>query len=144
MTTTVEQIKSNPHLHLHKDTDELMQCCRSGKAIDASLVEAHGKYVDLGTNAGARCDVLTGPCACGAWHDKKEPRFLELQLRNKFQQFLAVAKPEISTALRKEFSMMATKMVYEYLKAKPKDRKRILKERDKKICAWLKKITKTA
>lgn len=22
----------------------------------------------LGINGGTKCDVLTGPCACGAWH----------------------------------------------------------------------------
>lgn len=24
------------------------------------------------TNAGVRCDMKRGPCACGAWHDDKD------------------------------------------------------------------------
>jgi hypothetical protein len=29
------------------------------------ILEAH----DVGrTNGGRKCDVLAGPCACGAWH----------------------------------------------------------------------------
>jgi len=37
--------------------------------VDLSIMEAHRKHVDLGTNGGVRCDVTEGPCACGGWHE---------------------------------------------------------------------------
>ncbi len=39
-----------------------------GRVLDTALVEAHSVYASLGMNGGQRCDVVSGPCACGAWH----------------------------------------------------------------------------
>lgn len=32
-------------------------------------------------NGGTRCDMLTGPCACGAWHNREESRFWSIVLQ---------------------------------------------------------------
>lgn len=37
-------------------------------ALDLRLMQAHQDYVNLGTNGGVKCDVVSGPCACGGWH----------------------------------------------------------------------------
>lgn len=63
----LQHIKDHPEEHRHA-YPVLVACCTIGGAIDLSLMEAHGRYVPLGTNGGTRCDVLSGPCACGAWH----------------------------------------------------------------------------
>jgi len=60
-------IKNHPEKHKH-DFDGLTECCVFEGAIDLSIMDAHSKYVDLGTNGGVRCDTTDGPCACGAWH----------------------------------------------------------------------------
>ncbi len=63
----LKDIQEHPENHRH-GFGELQACCIVGGAIDLSLMEAHSKYADLGTNGGVRCDVVDGPCACGAWH----------------------------------------------------------------------------
>ncbi len=63
----MKDIQEHPELHRH-DFPQLQACCMVGDAIDLSLMEAHSKYVNLGTNGGQRCDVVSGPCSCGAWH----------------------------------------------------------------------------
>ena len=63
----LKDIQEHPENHRHA-FGELSACCMVGGALDLSLMEAHSKYVDLGTNGGTRCDVVDGPCACGAWH----------------------------------------------------------------------------
>lgn len=63
----VQQIKLYPEKHKH-DMNELIACCMVDGAVDLSLMEAHQKYVNLGTNGGVKCDVVKGPCACGGWH----------------------------------------------------------------------------
>lgn len=63
----LEDIRTHPEQHRHTFA-ELQLCCLVGGALDLSLVDAHSEYIDLGTNGGVRCDVISGPCSCGAWH----------------------------------------------------------------------------
>ena len=63
----LKDIKKHPEHHRH-NFEGLMSCCTTNGALDCSLVDAHGKYVNLGTNGGTKCDVISGPCACGTWH----------------------------------------------------------------------------
>lgn len=57
-------IKENRTNHLH-DFNDLRQCATVEGALVLEILEAH----DVGrTNGGRKCDVLAGPCACGAWH----------------------------------------------------------------------------
>lgn len=65
--SVIQDIKDHPENHKH-DFAGLQQCCFINGAIDCSVMEAHSKYVDLGTNGGVKCDTTSGPCACGAWH----------------------------------------------------------------------------
>lgn len=51
-----------------------MACCYVDGALDSRLIDAHSRYVDLGSNGGVRCDTIDGPCACGAWHFEKEKK----------------------------------------------------------------------
>ena len=32
------------------------------------------KPEDVRYNGGQRCDMLSGPCSCGAWHDPNMPK----------------------------------------------------------------------
>jgi hypothetical protein len=43
-------------------------CCMENGALDLQLLDAHADLVNIGSNGGTRCDVTSGPCACGAWH----------------------------------------------------------------------------
>ena len=63
----LKDIKTNPQNHKHS-FKELMICCLIGDAIDAQLMEAHSANDPFGRNGGIACDVMSGPCACGAWH----------------------------------------------------------------------------
>jgi hypothetical protein len=63
----VEDIKAHPERHRH-DFEGLQACCFINGALDCLVMDAHSQYVDMGTNGGVRCDVTSGPCACGAWH----------------------------------------------------------------------------
>lgn len=63
----IADIKEHPENHKH-NFDELTTCCLIEGALDLSVMDAHGKYVDMGTNGGVKCDTTEGPCACGAWH----------------------------------------------------------------------------
>ena len=65
-----EKLKDVPELperHRH-DFGSLQRCCIVDGVLDLRLLEAHQTYASLGTNGGRRCDVVKGPCACGAWH----------------------------------------------------------------------------
>jgi len=61
-------LMSNPASHEHESLEELRRCCMINGAIDLSLIDKHGQYVDMGTNGGVKCDVRRGPCAYGATH----------------------------------------------------------------------------
>lgn len=63
----LKHIQEHPELHKH-NFGELQQCSVVDGAIDLSLIDAHSQYVRMGTNGGQRCDVTSGPCACGSWH----------------------------------------------------------------------------
>lgn len=63
----LQDIRNHPELHRHS-YEALVACCFHGGALDSRLMEAHEKHSNLGTNGGVRCDVTSGPCACGAWH----------------------------------------------------------------------------
>ena len=63
----LQDIRENPERHKH-DFDGLMACCMIGGALDTSIMEAHSANEPFGRNGGTRCDVSSGPCACGAWH----------------------------------------------------------------------------
>lgn len=63
----LQDISDNPNSHYHVLAD-LIDCCKINGAVDIELMDAHSKYVDLGTNGGTQCDVISGPCSCGAWH----------------------------------------------------------------------------
>lgn len=62
----LDDIKKNPNNHMHT-FDELTLCCMVDGAFDCMLMEAHSD-IGIGDNGGVRCDVVKGPCACGAWH----------------------------------------------------------------------------
>lgn len=65
-------IKTNPDKHRHGFLG-LCTCCTIDGAISAELMDAHQGL--LGYNGGTYCDVLEGPCACGAWHHRGEKRY---------------------------------------------------------------------
>ena len=66
-----KDIKEHPENHLH-DYNELLSCCIFNGALDLSIMDLHSQYIDLGTNGGTKCDVIDGPCSCGAWHKKED------------------------------------------------------------------------
>ena len=61
----LKDIKENPSKHKHTFAG-LLYCCGTDKGINGALMEAHELYVKVRENS--RCDVIEGPCACGAWH----------------------------------------------------------------------------
>jgi len=63
----LEDIKNNPHKHKHTFAG-LLHCCGTDRGMDGGLMEAHERYASMGSNGGRACDVMSGPCACGAWH----------------------------------------------------------------------------
>lgn len=63
----LKDIKEHPERHRHT-FEGLQQCCFVNGALDMRVMDAHSEYVSMGTNGGQRCDVTSGPCACGAWH----------------------------------------------------------------------------
>jgi hypothetical protein len=63
----LQDIKEHPEKH-HHTFEALQACCIVDGALSLALLDAHGKYAALGFNGGQRCDVVSGPCACGAWH----------------------------------------------------------------------------
>lgn len=62
----LDHIYLNPDKHRHKNLDELTNCCLLNGAIDSLVWQAHEGI--QGRNGGKGCDVLEGPCSCGAWH----------------------------------------------------------------------------
>ena len=63
----LKEIKERPELHRHT-FEALQRCCMHAGALDMQIMEAHETHASVGTNGGRRCDVTSGPCACGAWH----------------------------------------------------------------------------
>ena len=64
----LQEIKEHPERHMHVSLSELHSCCFISGATDPALINAHSQYIDMGSNGGRRCDVVRGPCACGAYH----------------------------------------------------------------------------
>jgi hypothetical protein len=67
VASVLKDIEEHPERHRH-EFGALHSCCMVGGVLDLHLMEAHSEFVNLGTNGGTRCDVTSGPCACGAWH----------------------------------------------------------------------------
>ncbi len=63
----LRDIREYPENHRH-DFNGLLSCCAIDGILDNSLMEAHSEYAGIGSNNGRRCDVVAGPCVCGAWH----------------------------------------------------------------------------
>ena len=66
----LSDIKRNPAKHRH-NFHELQECCMVDGALDMDLMDAHaGVFVGMKDRSfnGCKCDVLSGPCACGGWH----------------------------------------------------------------------------
>ena len=61
----LRDIREHPENHRHT-FDGLTTCCMINGAIDISIMDAHEGI--LGQNGGRKCDVTSGPCACGATH----------------------------------------------------------------------------
>lgn len=64
----VKELKDHPERHIHTGMAELTACCMAEGVVDLQRIDQHSQYVNMGTNGGVRCDVVSGPCACGAWH----------------------------------------------------------------------------
>ena len=77
-----EDIRVHPERHMHT-FPELERCCFNDGSLDLKHMDLHSAFVDLGTNGGIRCDVIEGPCSCGAWHTFSLERKEELQKINK-------------------------------------------------------------
>lgn len=69
----IEEIKQHPEKHVH-EMNALLVCASFNGAINTAVLTAHADYLDFGTNGGVKCDVVLGPCSCGAWHMKEEER----------------------------------------------------------------------
>jgi hypothetical protein len=63
----LKDVQDHPERHRH-DFDDLHRCCIVDGVIELRLLDAHERYASLGTNGGRRCDTISGPCSCGAWH----------------------------------------------------------------------------
>lgn len=73
----IEEIRKNPEKHVH-EMNALLVCASFNGAINTAVLTAHSEYLNLGTNGGIRCDVILGPCSCGAWHRKEDARTRKL------------------------------------------------------------------
>lgn len=64
----LDDIKNHPEKHRHYGLNELLRCCTVDNPthIDLRLMDAHDGL--LGPSR--RCDVRSGPCSCGAWHEE--------------------------------------------------------------------------
>lgn len=69
----LKDIKENPDNHYHS-FDELQACCTLGgnRVFSIQLMDAHPKMIGPGGNGGATCDVTSGHCSCGAYHERAE------------------------------------------------------------------------
>lgn len=61
-----DEILANPTSHRHAYQD-LVRCCTTADgAVSLAHMDAHRAAVPARNPGG--CDVMEGPCACGAWH----------------------------------------------------------------------------
>lgn len=65
----LQDIRTNPEQHRH-DWDGLSICCMVNGAFHTQLLDAHQGAVERLERPwqGRKCDVESGPCACGGWH----------------------------------------------------------------------------
>ena len=64
-----QDIREHPENHNHADLARLEACCTVNGALDTRLMEMHEGLASPVIGVGSRrCDVQSGPCACGAWH----------------------------------------------------------------------------
>lgn len=61
----LKEIGEHPEWHKH-NYHQLVLCCLVDGILNATLMQAHAGTA--GTNGGVKCDVIEGPCVCGAWH----------------------------------------------------------------------------
>ncbi len=71
--SVLQEMLMYPERHIHVDMNDLTACCilvdaNGEAAVDLALLDAHSEHIDMGSNGGRRCDVVNGPCACGATH----------------------------------------------------------------------------
>lgn len=58
--------KRDPRLDIGSDFGSVVRYATTRDGIDSrKMQELEGRY---GYNGGRGCDVLHGPCSCGAWH----------------------------------------------------------------------------
>lgn len=90
VTVRLNDIRAHPEKHRHT-FDELMACCTVMDCVDGRLMDAHGGLAGtVSACRGKRCDVLDGPCACGAWHklEEKEAVLAEERLVRAIQDII--------------------------------------------------------
>lgn len=63
-------IADHPEKHRHSFED-LYRCSTVNGSLDCGVLIAH-KSVGIGEHAGVKCDVIEGPCSCGASHRQKK------------------------------------------------------------------------
>ena len=61
----LKDIKEHPENHRHSFAGMIECCTLESGELDLSLIDAHPP---VGKNGGVNCDVIEGPCSCGAWH----------------------------------------------------------------------------
>ncbi len=61
----ISNIKMHPEMHRHSYND-LVNCCLEDGVLSSTLLQAHEQA--MGRGGVLRCDVIEGPCSCGAWH----------------------------------------------------------------------------
>ena len=64
-TAKLRSIREHPEQHQHS-FEALHTCCCIDGFMELSLMEAHRRLVPQRNPGG--CDVVSGPCSCGAWH----------------------------------------------------------------------------
>jgi hypothetical protein len=63
----LKDMREHPGRH-HHTYDDLMECCIVDGYVDLYLVESHGILCNTNVRGWGTCDVIKGPCRCGAWH----------------------------------------------------------------------------
>jgi hypothetical protein len=69
----IDQLRHHPERHVHRFREELEKCCKVNGQFAPVLLELHYIYSKIHNANNDPCDVLEGPCTCGAWHDYGTP-----------------------------------------------------------------------
>ncbi len=67
----LKEINEHPEKHQHTDR-ELFACCMIDGAFNPVIMDAHSTHPPGVTSNALKHDVISGPCACGAWHNPPE------------------------------------------------------------------------